>query len=50
MRSRLNNGRETRQADPALKSVSISGTFAVKGGAIIKPSAAKPTRHDKDAQ
>ena len=50
MRSAVDDGREKRQSDVALKSVSISGTFPIKGGMIVKPSSAKPARHDKDAQ
>jgi hypothetical protein len=50
LRGALDNGRPPGQPDARLKTVSVSGTFHVKGGMIVKPSTAKPTRHDKDAQ
>ena len=59
LRGALDNGRHRteageggvgRQPDARLKTVSVSGAFHVKGGMIVKPSTAKPTRHDKDAQ
>ena len=50
LRGALDNGRQGHQPDARLKTVAVSGAFHVKGGMIVKPSTAKPTRHDKDAQ
>ena len=50
LRGALDNGRQGSQPDARLKTVSVSGVFHVKGGMIVKPSTAKPARHDKDAQ
>ena len=50
MRTPLDNGRSGRAADSKLKAVALSGQFLVKGGTIVKPSTAQPTRLDKDAR
>ena len=44
-----NNGRERAREEQAVP-VSMSGTFQVKDGTIVKPSSGKQTRIDRDAR
>ena len=48
LRGALDNGRGNHLPATALKSVSTSGVFHVKGGTIVKPSTAQPARQDKE--
>lgn len=50
VRTPLDNGRGGDSGDSRPKAVSLSGQFLVKGGTIVKPSGAQPTRLDKDAR
>jgi len=50
VRTPLDNGRGGDPGDSRLKAVSLGGQFLVKGGTIVKPSGAQPTRLDKDAR
>jgi hypothetical protein len=50
VRTPLDNGRAGGPTDSTLKGVATSGQFLVKGGTIVKPSGAQPTRLDKDAR
>ena len=50
IRTPLDNGRSDGPANSKLRGVALSGQFLVKGGTIVKPSTAQPTRLDKDAR
>jgi len=46
---KVDNGRDPRAAEPRV-GVSASGTFAVRGGAIVKPAAAVAPKNEHDRQ
>ena len=50
VRTALDNGRPGGPISSRLKALSLSGNFVVKGGTIVKPSTAEPTRSDSGAR